>query len=442
MPKSAPQRANKQTLPKSAPQRASKQTLLTELHPSLRLRIGVGFAERFLNTMVVPLITVYLARQVGAALAGLLLLASVLVSAVAGLAAGYLAERYGRRRALIASAGLMTIGFATMAAGSVLPVSRAVAVLYAGYLIQTASGSFIQPVHDAVLLDVTSPDQRRLVYAFNYWSVNLALGVGAVTGTFLYAGHFTALLAGAAVVLAAATVLTFTCFAETAPPRAVSDRGSMRAMLARSYLAPLRDRGFLRVVLAMTVILGLEMQRTSGFIGVHIADQHRQLLLPHVPVTGIELLGIVQAANTVAIVLAAVFVERVLRGMSDAWRINVGIGLFAGCCIVLATASLAWVLLAAILLLTAGELMHIPAMQAVLARTVPDDARAGYMAVFNLNARGGAMIAALSLTAAPVLGPAGLALAYGLLGAAAIYLYAPLVRPGPAPAREPGTIRV
>jgi hypothetical protein len=56
------------------------------------------------------------------------------------------------------------------------------------------------------------------------------------------------------------------------------------------------------------------------------------------------------------------------------------------------------------------------------------------MAVFNLNERGGAMIAALSLTVAPVLGTAGLCLMYGLLGAAAIYLYAPLVRsPAPRP---------
>jgi DHA1 family multidrug resistance protein B-like MFS transporter len=209
-------------------------------------------------------------------------------------------------------------------------------------------------------------------------------------------------------------------------------------MLARSYLTPLRDRSFLRVALAMTVILGLEMQRANGFIGVHIADQRRQTLISaghvHVSVTGVELLGVVQATNTVAIVIAAMFVERVLRTMRDTWRINVGIGVFAGCCVVLATAGAAWVLIAAVLLLTAGELMHIPAMQAVLARVVPDDARAGYMAVFNLNERGGAMIAALSLTVAPVLGTAGLCLMYGLLGAAAIYLYAPLVRsPAPRP---------
>src|SRR5262249_51045183 len=140
----------------------------------------------------------------------------------------------------------------------------------------------------------------------------------------------------------------------------------------------------------------------------HIADQRRQVLISagsaHLSVSGIELLGIVQAANTIAIVIAGLAVERMLRGMSDAWRINLGVSLFAVSCVILATAGMAWVLLAAVGVLTLGELMHIPVMQAVLARTVPDDARAGYMAVFNLNERGGAMIAALSLTAAPLLG--------------------------------------
>jgi DHA1 family multidrug resistance protein B-like MFS transporter len=193
--------------------------------------------------MVLPLTTVFLARQVGPATAGLLLFVSVLLSALAGLAAGYLAERYGRRRALLASAGLMTAGFAVMAAGA---ASGAVALVYAGFLIEAIAGTFIRPVHDAVMLDVTRPEERRFVYAFNYWSVNLALGGGALIGTFLYAGHFTALLAGAAAIMVAATVLTFAYFAETAGPRARDDLRDWRGMLARSYLTPLRDRSFLR----------------------------------------------------------------------------------------------------------------------------------------------------------------------------------------------------
>ena len=414
---------------------------LRDLHPSLRLRIAVGFAERFLNTMMVPLITIFLASHVGALKTGGLLLAAVLVAACAGLAAGYVADRHGRRRALIGSAAVMTAGFAMMAGGviwhgqvwpgQIWHGQVNVAIVYAGYLVQAAADSFVRPVHDAVLLDVTVPEQRRFVYAFNYWSINAALGAGALVGTFLYGRHFFALLAGAAGVLLAATVLTIACFAETAQPRR-REKDSLRRQLSQTYLTPLRDRRFIGVVLAMTLILGMEMQRTGGYIGVHIAGQHRQTLISagpvHLSVTGVELLGVVQAGNTIAIVVAALFAERLLRHMSDRWRINLGIGLFAACCVVLSTADLGWVLLAGILVLTVGELMHIPAMQAVLARSVPDDLRAGYMAVFNLNIRGGMMIAALSLTAAPVLGTVGIAVSEVVLGGAAIVLYAPLVR--------------
>lgn len=405
---------------------------LRDLHPSLRLRIVVGFAERFLNIMVVPLITIFLARRVGALETGGLLLAAVLVAVCTGLAAGYLADRHGRRRALIGSAAVMTAGFAIMAGGVAWHGPATVAIVYAGYLVQAAADSFIRPVHDAVLLDVTVPEQRRFVYAFNYWSINAALGVGALVGTFLYRGHFFALLAGGAGVLLAATALTIAGFTETAQPRH-RDGDSLRRRLSQTYLAPLRDLRFMRVAVAMTLILGMEMQRTSGYIGVHIAGQHRQTLISagpvHLSVSGVELLGVVQAANTVAIVIAAVFAERLLRHMSDRWRINLGIGVFAACCIVLATAGLAWVLLAAIGVLTVGELMHIPAMQAVVAKAVPDDVRAGYMAVFNLNIRGGMMIAALSLAVGPVLGTVGTDASLAVLGGTAIVLYIPLLRP-------------
>src|SRR5262249_31537400 len=113
------------TVPEQGPAPRSEITVprLRDLHPSLRLRIAVGFAERFLNTMVVPLTTVFLARHAGTATVGLLLLATVAVSIVSMLAAGYLAERYGRRRVLVISAALMCAGFTVMAAGAAGPAA-------------------------------------------------------------------------------------------------------------------------------------------------------------------------------------------------------------------------------------------------------------------------------------------------------------------------------
>lgn len=179
--------------------------------------------------------------------------------------------------------------------------------------------------------------------------------------------------------------------------------------------------------LAMTLVLGLEMQRTSGFVAIHLAeDVPTQGLLPFgigPPVTGIELLGILQAVNTVGVAILALFSQRFLRRLDDRRSVVLGLALFTAGCVALAVGDFAVVLLLAMLVITVGELMHIPAMQAVLASVVPDHARSRYMAVFHLNARGGMIIASLSLGLGAIVSPAGMAVVYVALGAGAILLY-------------------
>jgi DHA1 family multidrug resistance protein B-like MFS transporter len=82
-------------------------------------------------------------------------------------------------------------------------------------------------------------------------------------------------------------------------------------------------------------------------------------------------------------------------------------------------------------------------MQTVLAGAVPEGARTRYMAVFNLNVRGGMVIAALSLSAGAVVPSWGMAVVYGLIGLCACALYWSLLSGGrgafaPAPAVAKG----
>jgi DHA1 family multidrug resistance protein B-like MFS transporter len=412
------------------------------LHPVLRLRLAIAFIERTLTAMVIPVLAVYLAGTLGPGPAGLLIVASVVVAAAVGLSSGHFADTLGRRRALLVGSVAMTVAFGGMAVAA-SPLWSSPLAVFGCYLLQAAAGSFIQPVHDAVIIDVTVPEQRKVVYTINYWSFNLALAAGALLAGFLYGGHLVGLFAGAALCSLGATLLTYRFLGETAPPRAEVAAGAvargpagMVGGVVRGYLMPLRDRRFMALFAAMTLVLGLEMQRTSGYIAVRVAQEvpEQSLLpvwgwLPHV--TGIQLVGVLQAVNTVGVALLALVSERVLRRLDDRRRIVGGVGLFTAACAVLATNNTAWLLLVSVLVLTVGELLHIPVMQTVLADVIPERARAKYLAVFNLNVRGGMAIASLSLTAGAVLPAGGIAAAYGLLGLGAILLYRSLLA-GPA----------
>lgn len=420
---------------------------IRDLHPTLRLRLGLAFFERALTTMAIPLMAIYLSQRLGASAAGLLILGSVVVAILAGLSSGHVADLHGRRRALLIGSAAMAIGFVGMALAA-SPWWDAPLTVFAFYLFQVAAASFIAPVHETVIIDVTTPEQRKAAFTISYWSFNIAMAAGALLGGFLYRDHFVDLLIGAAACGVVATLITWRWLGETAPPasgvdRTAGDGGRIRSVLA-GYVPAFKDRRFMALFLAMTLVLGLEMQRTTGFVAIHLAqDVPTQGLLPFgigPPVTGIELLGILQAVNTVGVAILALVSQRLGRRLDDRRSVLIGLALFTAGCAALAVGDLAVVLLLAMFVITVGELMHIPAMQAVLASVVPDNARSRYMAVFHLNARGGMIIASLSLSLGAIVSPVGMAIVYVALGAGAILLYRSLwsVRaPGPKATPQP-----
>jgi len=91
-------------------------------------------------------------------------------------------------------------------------------------------------------------------------------------------------------------------------------------------------------------------------------------------------------ATAVRVVLALV-VLGTLKRLNDRFRLYVGVGLFTLGTIVMAISNSGWILLAAMLVLTIGELLNVPVQQAMLADLVPERSRTRYMAIFNLNVR-------------------------------------------------------
>ncbi|MFE9747084.1 MFS transporter [Saccharothrix saharensis] len=401
---------------------------LRELHPNLRLRIAVAFVERALNTIITPLMAIYLAGQVGAARAGLLIGAAVVLAVVASLVGGPVADGRGRRLPLLVGTAGTAIAFLGMAAAS-SPWWGSAPAVFAFYVLNNAVSHFAVPANEAMIVDVTPTEHRKAVYTLQYWTVNAALAAGALVASFLYSGYFTAMLTVAAAIAGVAALVSLKYLTETMP-EAVG-RPRFRALL-RGYADAVRNRPFLRLVAGMTLWLGLETQLV-GYIGVHLAQTHPQrrewlALGPwHVHLNGVEVLGVLRAENTLLIVVLAAFSHRLARGLADRPRVLLGVALFAAGNATLVLAADLVVLVLAVLVLTIGELLHIPVMQAMLADLVPEHARTRYLAVFKLDIQGGLLISAAGISAGAVLPPWGMAVGFGVLAALIVTSYRPLL---------------
>ncbi|MBW5484678.1 MFS transporter [Streptomyces bambusae] len=404
---------------------------LADLHPNLRLRIGVGFVQRFFDIMLVPLMVIHFSTLYGAATAGMMTLVVALATIACNLVGGHLSDTYGRRPVLLAGEAGAGLGYVGLAVAASPAGGSDGVVLYVLYLAASCCAGLALPASEAMIVDVSTPESRTAVYTINYWSVNLAFMLGSLVGGFLYQDYFFQLLAAAAVMTCVIFLVTWFCITETAPAGTVENPRGVRSALA-GYVSVARDRIFLRIALAALLIRSIEVQISSS-IAVRLGEDFTpQRLIGfgswELTVDGVNMLGLMRAGNTLLVVGCALWVGKLFGKLDERRRLMIGIVVFTAGYMVWAVSGDAWTLIAATVVVTLGELMNAPVKQTLLANFVPSRSRTKYMAAYGLQVRLGLLVGSVFVTLSAVVPAWGLASVYTLFGAGAMLLYHSLFR--------------
>ncbi|WP_371480623.1 MFS transporter [Kitasatospora sp. NBC_00315] len=399
---------------------------LWSVHRNIKLRLGVGFVNRFLSFMLAPLMAIYLTSALGAAVAGALLSLVVIVSLASTFYGGHLADVRGRRFTLLIAETGVVAGYLGMALANSALWHSAPAT-YVFFLLLSCSGALAFPANDSVLMDVATPEIRTTLYTVNYWSMNLAFAFGAAVGGFFYGRHFPHLLWAGVLLSAGVLATTFAALAETAPAlgsRRPEDKGVRAAFTG--YVEAARDRLFARIVIAAILLSTVELQLTY-YLGVRLADH----FTPQTPlrlgswapvVDGVQMLGILRTLNTVLVVLLALVAKRLFGLFSERVGMHLGIVLFTVGFMGLAVSDNAWLLIALSFVYTVGELMNVPMRQAVMADVINPRKRSKYMALYGLRSRAAALLASFGVALGPLLTPYGMAALFAAFGGISMLL--------------------
>ncbi|HDI0339379.1 TPA: MFS transporter [Listeria innocua] len=408
--------------------------MFKELHPNIRARILIQFLSKIIGSMIFPFMAIYFSMEINSKVAGILLMINVLVQFLAGMYGGHLADIIGRKKLMVAGELLKVFAFLGMVLCN-SPIFHSPWITFVMLLLIGVAQGLINPAGEAMLIDVSTPENRSFMYSVSYWANNLSMMIGIIVGGWFFVDYLFPLLVVLFIMSFVTAWLTISLISETLKQKAVVEKGSYGLVgMLKNYGQVLHDYRFLLYTIGGIAIMSIEFQR-SNYISVRLAEDFQALLvhfgpLGNITLNGVQIVSVLTAVNTLFIVLFTVPVARFVTKKAQQPIMYVGFTLFAIGFAVCAFANNLAVLLLATAVLSIGELLYVPTRQTILAAIVDDDRRGAYMAFNGIIFQIGKMIGSVSLVFAPFIGKYGMATFTILLGVLSIVFSATALKSG------------
>lgn len=285
---------------------------------------------------------------------------------------GWFGDRYGHRRVMLLAstvAGVITL-LIPWTPVALLAVSTAL-LGYSGATAGTSQGAL-------TALAVPAGDRRRAV-AISRAAFNAGCVIGPPVGALLAVEHFTALFVIDGLVILAVRAVT-AALLRAEPERQTTTAGHRPAGLWRSVLA---DRGLLMLLPAI-VVVDVVYRQLYSTLPVYLRDNGQELTV----------YATVLAVGSGLILLLEIPVTMLLRRLPAAGIVAVGYTLVGVGMALFGLGSTAAVVIAAMVVLTAGEILYKTTATAHVLDRAPTALTGQYQGLYSGAATSGTMLAA------------------------------------------------
>lgn len=403
------------------------------LHPNVQWRLAVNFLTNLTTAAVLPFMAVYFAGRLGNTVVGFMLMVIVLSGIAGGFTGGHYSDKTGRKKLLIVADTVTVVMYVCIAFAN-SPWYNSPFVTFLLFIIAMFASGIMGPVAQAMIVDVSTPDNRTFIFRISYWAMNLAIAIGGVVGGFLFKAYHFELFLGVSAISLVSLLVTIFLLSESYFPQKVSGEkntsqkasGGLRSIFS-GYGVVMKDKIFMFYVISGVLLLSLEQQLTN-YIGIELNQRVSPQVLFSIGsfqfhVDGIKMLGFLRTENTLFVVLFTVLVSVVVKRFSNHWVFYIGAGLFSIGYFMLGMSANPWILFIAMIVISTGEVMYSPVKQTYLASIASGDRRSSYMAVNGLSFYVAMLVAAMFVSLGAIVPfwvTSGLFL---VMGGASLYLF-------------------
>ncbi|WP_421383973.1 MDR family MFS transporter [Bacillus salacetis] len=406
---------------------------LKDIHPNIKLRLGMQFLGGLISMAVIPFLAIYFAQKIGAAVTGIILVLIVISGVAGGFIGGHISDKIGRRKIMIYSEIGVLISYLLIAVCN-SPWFDLPYVSAGLFIINMFSGGMFQPAAQAMIIDVTDSASRKLVFTISYWLGNLATAIGGIIGAFLFKTYLFELFIGVSAISLLSVLVTVFFITETYTPNpspVKSKEKNTSSSMLQEYAAVMKDKLFMFYIAGAVLVLSLE-QSLTNYVGIRlerdIPEQSASFLGMDFMLDGTKVLGFLRTENTVLVVILSAAVLVLFKKWKDRSTLVTGMFVFSVCFSVFAFTNNIWFLFIAMFIGTVGELMYVPIKQAMIGDLAPSHARSTYMAFYSLTFYGAMIVASLLIIAGEWIHPVSMGAILLVLGLTGTSLYSIIMK--------------
>ncbi|MET3194577.1 MFS transporter [Bacillus sp. OAE603] len=357
---------------------------LLKFHKNIKIRLLESFLSSAIGSMIFPFMAIYLSKHFGVKLAGLLLLVNVFIGIAMNFFGGYFSDQFGRKKTMVFAETLRLFAFVAMMFCN-SPWFFSPIITFFMMTVNSICWGLAGPANQAMLIDVSKPEERKLMYSIMYWSNNLSIAIGGIMGGFLFKTYLFELL----LALSIASFITWfliTFFVDESMKTQKSEMKTIRLHVNKmfsNYRDVFQDKLFILYVMAGLLVLSMEFQLTN-YISIRITNEFQTQQLMDWHFGGIEMIGFLRTENTILVVIMALFATKIVKKMNDQQTLIWSCVVFVFGYAIISYSNSIWLLFAAMFVATVAEVLRVPVQQNYMAHLPLEETRSSYMAVAGL----------------------------------------------------------
>ncbi|KAF9120335.1 hypothetical protein BGX30_003218 [Mortierella sp. GBA39] len=340
---------------------------------NLQIRLIGDTLFNLLFWMYFPYMTLFFSDAFGKTAASMLMAVPPLVSLLGSLFGGYLADRFGRRPAMLLGACMQSCMFAAFA------LSPSHWLDYAAYIGLGLGGAIYSPGSSAMVADVTPEKDRRMVFATFVTGRNIGAVFGPALGSVFFFQYRHELLwtCTSVTLLYFLTILLFSRETLPASARMNRTRSKLTAILKEqvvSYGVIFKDKVF-ALYIAAGILVTIAFMQLDMYLAMYVKEYvPGQALLSFsgwtLNLSSAQVFGLMLGLNGLLFVLCVLPVTKLFEGWSERNILIMSALLFGG---------------------------GIPVTDSFISKYAPEHARGQYMGAANLQFSVGRFIAPVTI---------------------------------------------